>query len=136
MRFPTSWNNDATSQDNALNPVFDNNRASFQDRLYNLFTNTDNFTQFATEAWMNDIRNADSLESLHDVIHSIVGSNGHMTYLDYSAYDPSFMLHHAMLDRCFALWQALYPNSYVESMKAVEQTYTVRIGDRKDGNSH
>lgn len=134
-RFPASWDDDTPSQDDALNAVFDNSRVSFQDRLYNLFTNTNNFTQFGTEAWMDDIRNADSLESLHDVIHSIVGSNGHMTYLDYSAYDPSFMLHHAMLDRCFALWQALYPDSYVEPMKAVEQTFTVKVGDRKDGNS-
>lgn len=84
---------------------------------------------------MNDVRNADSLEALHDVIHSIVGSNGHMTYLDYSAYDPAFFLHHAMVDRCLAIWQALYPDSYVESMRAIEQTYTVRVGDRKDGNS-
>jgi len=115
--------------------VFDNNRVSFQDRLYNLFTNYNNYTRFATEAWTHEIANADSLESLHDAIHSIVGSNGHMTYLDYSAYDPSFFLHHAMVDRIFALWQKLYPNSYVEPMLAIEQTYTIRAEDRKDGNS-
>ncbi len=81
------------------------------------------------------VSNADSLESIHDVIHSIVGSNGHMTYLDYSAFDPSFWLHHAMIDRCFALWQTLYPNSYVESMAAIEQTYTIPVGSIQDENS-
>ena len=81
------------------------------------------------------VQNADSLESIHDAIHSIVGSNGHMTYLDYSAFDPAFFLHHAMIDRCFALWQALYPDSYVEPMQAVEQTFTIRVGDWKDETS-
>lgn len=81
------------------------------------------------------VSNADSLESIHDVIHSILGSNGHMTYLDYSAFDPSFWLHHAMIDRCFALWQAIYPDSYVEPMAAIEQTFTVKVGDMKDVNS-
>lgn len=135
-RFPTSWDLDAPSQDQLLGPVFDNNRVSFQDRLYNLFTNYDNFTEFGNEAWMNpSVSNADSLESIHDAIHSILGSNGHMTYLDYSAYDPSFWLHHSMLDRCFALWQAIYPDSYVEPMQAIEQTFTIKVGDRKDENS-
>lgn len=52
-----------------------------------------------------------------------------MTYLDYSAFDPAFWLHHAMIDRCFALWQALYPDSYVEPMAAIEQTFAIRVGD-------
>lgn len=135
-RFPTSWDVNATSQNALLGPVFDNNRVSFQDRLYNLFTNYDNFTEFGNEAWMTPtVQNADSLESIHDAIHSIIGSNGHMTYLDYSAFDPSFFLHHAMIDRCFALWQALYPDSYVEPMAAIEQTFTIRVGDIEDENS-
>ncbi len=81
------------------------------------------------------VQNADSLESIHDAIHSITGSNGHMTYLDYSAFDPIFFLHHAMVDRCFALWQALYPTSYVEPMAVVEQTFTIPIGQVEDENS-
>lgn len=55
--------------------------------LDNLFTYYDNFTQFGTEVWQtDDIANADSIESLHDAIHSITGGNGHMTFLDYSAF--------------------------------------------------
>lgn len=125
------------SQDAALGPVFDNNRVSFQDRLYNLFTFYSNFTQFGNEAWMQSsgVSNADSLESIHDAIHGILGSNGHMTYLDYSAFDPSFWLHHAMIDRIFALWQAVYPDSYVEPMAAIEQSFTVKVGDVMDVNS-
>ena len=136
MRFPTSWSEDATPQDNLLRPILDNNRVSFQDRLYNLFTNYNNFTQFSNEAWYGpNVANADSLESIHDAIHSITGSNGHMTYLDYSAYDPLFWLHHVQLDRIFAMWQAIYNNSYVEPMEAIEQTFTIAVGQHLDENS-
>ncbi|KAK5168744.1 uncharacterized protein LTR77_006053 [Saxophila tyrrhenica] len=135
-RYPTSWDLDAVSQNHLIGPVLDNNRVSFQDRLYNLFTNYDNFTEFGNEAWMHPgLQASDSLESLHDAIHSIMGSNGHMTYLDYSAYDPIFFLHHAMVDRAFALWQALYPDSYVEPMSSVEQTFTISVGDVLDDSS-
>lgn len=137
MRDPTSWALNATSQNSNVASSLNNNRVSFQDRLYNLFVNYNNFTEFGNEAWMSSagMRNADSLESLHDVIHSLVGSNGHMTYLDYSAFDPTFFLHHAMIDRIFAMWQDIYPKSYVEPMKAIEQTYTIHVNDTENIDS-
>ncbi|KAI7302472.1 Di-copper centre-containing protein [Hortaea werneckii] len=136
MRTPTNWTEHAVSQNNEIGARLDNSRVSFQDRLYNLFTFYDNFTQFGNEAWINPtVSNADSLESLHDTIHGITGGNGHLTYLDYSAYDPVFWLHHAMTDRCFAMWQALYNDSYVEPMAAVEQTYTIEKGAMIDEDS-
>ncbi|KAK1079772.1 hypothetical protein LTR48_008002 [Friedmanniomyces endolithicus] len=91
MRYPTNWTTAAVVQDNLIRPILDNNRVSFQDRLYNLLTSYDNFTEFGNEAWMGPgASNKDSLESLHDAIHSITGGSGHMTYLDYSAFDPLF----------------------------------------------
>lgn len=59
--------------------------------------------------------NYDSIESVHDQIHGLAGSGGHMSYIEYSAFDPIFFLHHAMIDRCFAMWQALNPNSMSDS---------------------
>lgn len=136
MRFPTDWSSAAHSRDNLIGPILDNNRVSFQDRLYNLFTNYNNFTEFGTEAWMSpSVTNADSLESIHDAIHSITGNTGHMTYLDYSAYDPLFWLHHAMIDRCFALWQAIYNESYVEPMAVLAPTFNFNIGQVLDVNT-
>jgi tyrosinase len=105
-------------------------------RLYSLLTRYDNFTQFETYARRD--RNssyADSLESIHDAIHGISGGSGHMSYLDYSAFDPLFMLHHAMVDRVFAVWQALHPDSYVEPMFSVEQTYTTARNSLLDGDT-
>lgn len=58
-----------------------------------------------------------------------------MTYLDYAAFDPVFWLHHTMVDRCFALWQALYPNSYVEPLAEPGSTYTYPAGTIEDVNS-
>ncbi|CZT14535.1 related to tyrosinase precursor (monophenol monooxygenase) [Ramularia collo-cygni] len=132
-RYPTGWVRSALSQEHLIGPVLDNNRVSIMNRLYNLFTYYSNYTLFATEAWQGETyANADSIESLHDTIHSLTGNNGHMTFLDYSAYDPIFWLHHANMDRIFAMWQILYPNLYVERMRAVSQTFTVSVGDVLD----
>ena len=58
----------------------------------------------------------DSIESLHDSIHNTVGgvNYGHMQVIDVSAFDPVFWLHHAMVDRIFAMWQSIYPDTYME----------------------
>lgn len=134
-RYPTSWDSNGTSQNWLVAPEIANNRASFSDRLYNLFQNS-NFSQFGNEAWItSSTQNADSLESLHDAIHSITGNNGHMTYLDYAGFDPIFFLHHAMIDRCFALYTKLWPNTYVQPMAAVGSTFTYPAGSVEDVNS-
>ncbi|KAL2358572.1 common central domain of tyrosinase-domain-containing protein [Cryomyces antarcticus] len=136
-RYPTSWDVAATSQNNLVAQQLDNSRLSFRDRLYNLFTAYSNYTEFSNEAWIPDGNpgNLDSLESLHDAIHSLTGSSGHMSYLDYAAFDPIFWLHHTMIDRCFALWQALYPNSFIEPEAQVEGTFTYVPGTVKDDQS-
>ncbi|KAL1310828.1 hypothetical protein AAFC00_001065 [Neodothiora populina] len=135
-RFPTNWTSSALSQNDKVAEQIANNQVSARDRLYNLFTSYSNFSQFGNEAWISSsTTNADSLESLHDVIHAITGNNGHMTYLDYSSFDPVFWLHHVMVDRCFAIWQVVYPNSYVEPMAAVGGTFTYTAGTINDVNS-
>lgn len=127
LRAPNTNFADAFSQDSAIGPILDNSRISFRDRLYNLFTFYGNYSEFSTESYNfgGEFKNADSLESIHDVIHGATGSGGHMTYLDYSAYDPIFWLHHMMVDRAFALWQAVYPDSYVEPNIAWQGSYTI-----------
>ena len=37
----------------------------------------------------------DSLEAVHDTVHTTVGSGGHMSEVPYAAFDPIFWLHHA-----------------------------------------
>lgn len=123
--------------DNAIGPILDNSRISFRDRLYNLFTFYNNYSEFSTESYTfgTAFRNADSLESIHDVIHGATGSGGHMTYLDYSAYDPIFWLHHMMVDRVFALWQTINPDSFVKPTAAFQDSFTIPQGTILDGST-
>lgn len=137
LRAPTTDGVDASSRDETLDPILDQSRISNRDRLYNLFTFYSNYSEFSTESYAfgTDLGNVDSLESIHDVIHGVTGSGGHMTYLDYSAFDPIFWLHHMMVDRSFALWQAVNPNSYVVPTKAFQNTYTIPAGQTLDENT-
>ncbi|QSZ35676.1 hypothetical protein DSL72_006798 [Monilinia vaccinii-corymbosi] len=129
-RYPTSQNADASSQNHLVAQQLDNNADSIRARLYNLLTNYHDFTAFGNEASRQE--KADSIESLHNQIHLLTGTGGHMSVIEYAAPDPIFALHHFMVDRCFALWQVLNPNSYVVPEKASFDTYTIKAGDYID----
>ncbi len=58
-----------------------------------------------------------------------------MSYIDYSAFDPLFLLHHTMIDRCFAMWQVINPNTYVVPEPATYSTFTNSAGDTQDSTS-
>lgn len=85
------------SDNNVVANSLDNNRLSYRDRLYNLFTSYSNYSDFSNMAWIPSGNSGqyDSLESLHGEIHTAVGQWGHMTWVEFSAFDPTFMLHHA-----------------------------------------
>ncbi|KAK7713881.1 hypothetical protein SLS63_011894 [Diaporthe eres] len=76
---------------------------------YNTFTTVTSFENMVTDRYT-----ATSFESPHNNVHNSVGcSNGTMYDLNWSAFDPAFMLHHTNVDRLIALWQAIYPNSSI-----------------------
>lgn len=86
----------------------------------------------------------DSLEALHDTIHNIAGGGGpirpgfqggHMSYVPYSAFDPIFFLHHCMVDRIFAIWQVLHPETWIRPAPAVEFSYTTRRGQIQNAST-
>lgn len=107
-----------------------NHMVQNQQRLYNLFSNYDNYTLFSNEGWAADTSQYDSLESLHDNVHAMLGgSDGHMTIVPFSAFDPVFVLHHAMVDRLYALWQVMHPNSWIIPEVARYNSYTTSVGD-------
>ena len=79
LRSPTDQGSDAVSQDSFVEDQLVNSQVSFRDRLYNLFTAYPDYGNFSNEAWIpDDGGNYDSLESIHDQIHGLVGSGGHM----------------------------------------------------------
>ncbi|KAF1937431.1 tyrosinase [Clathrospora elynae] len=66
---------------------------------------------------------ASNVEDPHGWMHGIVGGGwdpqqspyrGHFWPLEYSAYDPLFMLHHANVDRLLAIYQAAHPDRWME----------------------
>jgi tyrosinase len=138
MRYPTTSDQNAVSQNNLVAQQLDNSAATFRSRLYTLLTNYHNYSTFSNEAWINsndNPNNYDSIESLHDQIHGLTGSGGHMGYIEYSAFDPIFWLHHAMVDRCFALWETLNPNTYVVPEPARYNSFTTRANSIQDINT-
>ena len=76
----------------------------------------DPWGQFSNHTWDQihpDQGTLTSLEGIHDTIHVDVGGNGHMADPGVAAFDPIFWLHHCQVDRLLALWQAVYPTTYV-----------------------
>ncbi|KAJ4986034.1 hypothetical protein SVAN01_08512 [Stagonosporopsis vannaccii] len=64
----------------------------------------------------------EAIEVVHGWVHgaigggysSQVGGRGHMWPLEYSSYEPLFWLHHANVDRLFALYQAEHPDAKLQ----------------------
>ncbi|KAF2834822.1 Di-copper centre-containing protein, partial [Patellaria atrata CBS 101060] len=134
VRLPDQ-SNPPISQNDALATTLDSVRWWHKERLYRLFVNADDYTQFATDGNWNsgDAAGFDSLEALHNMPHALMG--GHMQYVALSGFDPAFMLHHANVDRVFAMWQVLYPNAWVTPQRQRGQTFTIDVNTLQDGNS-
>lgn len=126
----------ASSNNSVINSFLVNHTAQNQQRLYNLFSNYDNYTIFSNAGWSADTSQYDSLEALHDNVHAMLGgTDGHMTIVPFSAFDPLFFLHHCMLDRIFALWQVFHPDAWVEQDFTVVNSYTTSVGQVLDSTS-
>ncbi|KAK4681516.1 hypothetical protein QC764_108060 [Podospora pseudoanserina] len=146
LRGPTNWGPGAQSNNSMVAMTIDQNQRSLSQRLYILFSNYGNYSRFSNNAWIPFVNNAsyDSLESLHDTVHTLAGGGGmgmpniqggHMSFIPYSAFDPIFFLHHTMVDRIFAMWQTLYPQSWVAPTAAVLNSYTTSRGQIQDSQT-
>jgi len=141
LRYPNSNANTASSTTQSSTNAFNNIRASLQDQVYQMFSTCKDYAGFANSNAGNT-RCSNSLEGIHNTIHTTLGgpgsssvSAGHMTYLSTAAFDPGFWLHHMMVDRLFALWQGVNPNSYGAAQNAPHATWTIPAGQRQDANS-
>ncbi|KAK3317933.1 hypothetical protein B0H66DRAFT_621379 [Apodospora peruviana] len=98
------------------------------------------FNAFTTDKFAprQKLRTYVSLEGVHNNIHGLVGGNGHMAFPESAAFDTIFWLHHCNVDRLFAIYQALNPARYVESVQAsgwAVNNFTTDSGDIQDGNT-
>ena len=143
LRYPNSNANTASSTTQSSIRGFENIRANMQDQVYQMFSTCSDFSHFANDdAGSSTTRCSNSLEGIHNTIHTTAGgpgsstaSGGHMTYLATAAFDPIFWLHHCNTDRLFALWQNQHPNAWGASQVAPHNTWTVRAGSTQNLDS-
>jgi tyrosinase len=142
MRWPNSNDADGHSQEdqcvNALNGIQQN----MQDQVYQMITQCNDYQGLAIGGSCPN-----SIEAVHNTIHTTVGgsgfsasanqpavSGGHMTFLPLASFDPMFWVHHCNIDRIFALWQTVHPDSYGATQQATHATWTIAQGETVDAN--
>lgn len=109
--------------------------------LYELFSSINNYTTFSAYELAGQFNDNMNVDRIHGTIHNSIGGLywqqplGHMTVFWLSAFDPIFWLHHANVDRLIAMWQALYPDSYVEPTLNTKGTYFQAPGIVEDQNT-
>jgi tyrosinase len=141
LRWPSTKQANAVTQVNRLLSTLNTQQPSWGQRIYNLFVLDPNydFMDFSNEIFnpASSSSQVDSIESIHNSIHTEIGGPnlGHMAIIDVSAFDPIFWMHHAMVDRCFALWQAIYPQTYVEPYAQTIPSYWYDEGEVLDQTS-
>lgn len=109
-----NFNSTSRASDHAAaNAKLLSNFGTVSAKVYQLFTDPSDYSTFSCMT-ANGVQNAaNNIEVIHGNIHNSVGGEGHMTYPEVSAFDPIFWLHHANVDRLFAMWQILNPHSYI-----------------------
>ncbi|KAK8014508.1 tyrosinase precursor [Apiospora arundinis] len=94
-----------------------------KDQVYRVFTTANDYETMASTSDPGP-----SFEMPHDQVHTAMGAI--MYYTDYSAFDPVFWLHHANVDRLYALWQAIhYNNTYQTQSRQMGPLYATPAGN-------
>jgi tyrosinase len=112
VRTPDSNGN---SQPDVINKGLLANKQMVHDAIYPLLSSQPDYNAMSNTFYRGpNGQTYQNLENMHNYMHGMIGGyGGHMSYIVYSSFDPIFWLHHTNVDRLFAIWQALYPNSYV-----------------------
>lgn len=138
MRAPSDNTNTAISRNDNVTRQVDSLLPQNQQTLFMLLSAYRNFSAFSNRVFREDSNDTDfaSIEGLHDTLHNVLGSGGHMEFIMYSSFDPIFFLHHTNVDRLIAIWQALNPSSWVGPHAARLASFTNQAGaildDRTD----
>ncbi|KAL9102921.1 MAG: hypothetical protein Q9163_001981 [Psora crenata] len=124
------------SQPELANRQLQSNAQALHDLTYQLIADQSDYAPFSNTGY-SDGRGGqyNSIENMHNAIHSLVGNGGHMSIVPYAAFDPIFWLHHANVDRLIAIWQAIYPESYTTSQVNAQGTFTDAPGAAEDVNT-
>ncbi|KAK3393358.1 common central domain of tyrosinase-domain-containing protein [Podospora didyma] len=134
VRYPSRT---GASQDSRIAPILANELASLRNNVGLLLLSYKNFDAFSFNRWDTNTNPGDygSLEDVHNEIHDRTGGGGHMSSLEVSAFDPFFWLHHVNVDRLWAIWQDLNPNSFMSTRPAPYSTFNAQGGEPQNQNS-
>jgi tyrosinase len=133
--------NPTRSNNNEMSARFDSMRISLRDRVFALFSSKQSWGYASTEAIgvRTDLSGSgtDSFESVHDAFHNTAGgeSGGHMYFLDMSAFDPIFWLHHTQVDRLLTMYQYIVPDTWVAIGNINRGMAQWNEGEQKHGGS-
>jgi len=97
------------------NQALQQNQQQLHDGAYTLFSSVSDYNLFSNTNANDGGKGHQSLENIHNTIHNSVG--GDMGYLWIAAMDPIFFLHHANVDRLYAMWQAIYPDAWIQNQQ-------------------
>ncbi|KAF2006059.1 Di-copper centre-containing protein, partial [Amniculicola lignicola CBS 123094] len=123
--------NDNATLDSRLRSILRFQRAD----LFKILSQYQKFDHFSSNAQCGEnTGRLGSIESVHGPIH-VKNFPGHMSPSSVTAFDPMFWFHHANVDRQVALYQAVFPTTYVGSCAANTATWTIDVGDPLDGTS-
>ncbi|WPH03144.1 Hypothetical protein R9X50_00601900 [Acrodontium crateriforme] len=133
LRYPNNEpTNNAQSSETYVIQAFNKNQKSLQSQVYNLLTQCNDFQHFSNDNAGNSRSCSNSLEGIHNTVHSISGGynvydgnqyGGHMAWINVASFDPLFWLHHMNVDRIFSMWQTIHA-SYGASQYPQESTWT------------
>lgn len=125
-----------TSQPALVNQQLTSMASSLHTQAYNLWTQAYDYPRFADASVTNKFHmHFNSIEGMHNTIHTTVGgARGQMGIISVAAFDPIFWLHHANVDRVFAIWQAVNPTMYTVPYAAAMPSYSTPQGTMEDVN--
>ncbi|PCH38806.1 Di-copper centre-containing protein [Wolfiporia cocos MD-104 SS10] len=134
VRYPTSDQPDAKSDDEKFKDTYYSEVAQIQTQVFNMMTRQDTWPKFSNHTTAQDQNTAMSLESIHDNMHLVIGGvspyAGHMADIGVAGFDAAFFLHHSNVDRLLSLWIAMHPKVWVTPGEQPGGTYTIT----NDGN--
>ena len=125
------------TQESAMMGAVTTSQQGWKGDLFKLFSQG-NYSYFSTKMIITggDPGNYGNVESIHDDVHVQVGGQGGWMFdPPVAGFDPIFWLHHAMVDRSFALWQAMHPGASFDTITETSGTYSLPTNTMVDSGS-
>ncbi|KAJ7190769.1 photo-regulated tyrosinase [Mycena pura] len=125
LRHPTTGGRNAKTDVEALTEQLSSAQEDVTSSTYNMLTRVHTWPAFSNHSPDDGGSGSNSIEAIHDGIHTDVGGNGQMSDPSVAGFDPIFFLHHANVDRMISLWSALNPGVWIGRGPAEGGTFTI-----------